>query len=378
LSSHPKEFIDLNFEQFTNRNLVVYNTVKPDELEQLFKKSIDLLNIYDTIYFTSHNEVADFVIKKGIFKFVKKEGFEGELQGLQNQRKMKLELTIDEFEKEKGKLEEDRTRLLDEYNRQIKLNKKLHEDNKRKIEESEKELNNISRKYDNFFKKIEESVIQLKTDQKPEFVKRQYNESKKKFIDSINEKKAFINTISMAGAKTNFKASAQSSIQLQESSFLEEGRRKKQNNRNNINLLKAVFFVLLLLLIGASIYYLTQKSHTAFPPPAEDKVTIIEEQPKPTVPINKELIPTPNIMLNENDNKIVFKNLKPSMELNDVVKVIFANNPIEVESVYKDQVESYSKYLLNLNRDCFKQYNEKFYLIKDTLINIPSYKRNAQ
>lgn len=86
------EIADLNF-NINNKNLVVYCDTSPNKLAMFLSKSIDLLNIYDAIYFTNSNEVAKFVLQKGIFKLIQNVGdkleFEKEINILIEERKRK-------------------------------------------------------------------------------------------------------------------------------------------------------------------------------------------------------------------------------------------------------------------------------------------------
>jgi hypothetical protein len=89
----------------------------------------------------------------------------------------------------------------------------------------------------------------------------------------------------------------------------------------------------------------------------------------------EELNPKPNSRLNKNDYIIVAKKIKPNMILVDVVKVIFNNNPTEISSIYSSQVAIYSKNLLELNKQCFTEKKGIYYFAKDTLRQIPAYKK---
>jgi hypothetical protein len=63
------------------------------------------------------------------------------------------------------------------------------------------------------------------------------------------------------------------------------------------------------------------------------------------------------------------------MKLEDVVKVIFTKNPTEISSFYNGQEAIYSKHLLEFNRQCFEEKEGIYYFAKDTLRQIPSYKK---
>jgi hypothetical protein len=63
------------------------------------------------------------------------------------------------------------------------------------------------------------------------------------------------------------------------------------------------------------------------------------------------------------------------MKLDEVVKVIFKNNPTDISTTYSGQEEIYSKHLLELNKQCFEEKEGIYYFSKDTLRQIPSYKK---
>ena len=105
-----REIENLNFSQNIEKNLVVFCNVNENNLKYFFEKSIDLLNAYNTIYFTDSNEVGEFVLQKGIFKIIQnfgeKKDFEIEINNLIEERKRKRDLSISEFEKEIQKINE--------------------------------------------------------------------------------------------------------------------------------------------------------------------------------------------------------------------------------------------------------------------------------
>lgn len=105
--------------------------------------------------------------------------------------------------------------------------------------------------------------------------------------------------------------------------------------------------------------------------------TVPQEQEQKPVEITKidDLNPKSNSILNENDFRIVAKSLKPNMKLDDVVKVIFSKNPTEISSFYSGQEAIYSKHLLELNKQCFEEKEGIYYYAKDTIRQIPSYKK---
>ncbi len=380
LNSQLKGVEDLNFGQSSNRNLVVYSQTGPDKLQQLFKKSIDLLNVYDSIYFTDSEEVAKYVNKKGIFKLVQVEGFEQEIQNLQEELKQKRQSSITEFEHEKQRVEVDRKRLVDEHTYQIVQNEKSHQENSRKIEESINELNQINQKYDDYLKQIDTLINRLKSGQKPDSVRQLLNENKRIFIESVNQQTQpkFITKISKRQSKTELRPS----FQAKQSQNLEEefsNHEHRQTRKRRSNFFKVLSGVLFILWLGTLFYFIIFNTTEGTlvetqSQPEQSKIQTVD-QPKIDPITVKELTPKPNSELNDSDYKNVAKKISNNMTIKEIVKIIFDANPRDIGNRYSSQLEEYGKLIIEKNKDCFKEDSNKFFFLKDTLRHIPSYKK---
>ena len=64
------------FTQTTNKNLVVYADISLDNLQKLFNSAINMLNLYDKIYFTNSEAVATYVQQQSIYNVTDQNGFE--------------------------------------------------------------------------------------------------------------------------------------------------------------------------------------------------------------------------------------------------------------------------------------------------------------
>jgi hypothetical protein len=358
--------------------LVVYCETNPEKLKHSFKKSIDLLNYFDTIYFTESESVATFVHQKQIFKLVQTDGFEHEIKTINEERKRKIELSISEFEKENQKLEDDRKRLLEDYKAQIENNEKLHLENKQKIEESKSDLNKLNKYYSEFSIKINDFANQLRSGKKLDEIRILYNENKKLFVEGINQLKKpdFINKIAKASAKSGL--SVESQYSNHEFSH-RPNRYWKEEEENKIDIFKVGTLVLLLLLIGTWIFFLFFNTREESNPFIEQQEVIdinpepLQKQPSTTVDL--ELKPKPNAELSENDYRLLAKKLKHNISIDEVTKIIFEKNPTDVKSNYVGQETIYAKNTLQLNKNCFEEKDGVFYFTKDTLRHIPSYKK---
>jgi len=372
INFHLRSIEDISLFQSLNRNLVVYSKINPNKLQQLFKKAIDLLNVYDTIYFTDNNEIAEFVIQKGLFKFVKEEGFEQEIQNLHKERKLKIQSSIIEFEREKEKLEQDNRRLIQEYNLQIEQNVKFHQENKRRIDESKDAIVHIHQNYESYSKKIEISIEQLRADEKLEEVLRQHNENKRLFVERANQQKTPTSLINIhkPQIKTGLKEN-----RCAEQDFISNRIHGKREEDDGINIYKIISLFLFLLLVGIIVYFF------AFYTNEENNILLSEEEkPKTEQPLPQQqtiqgLIPNSNDELNEKEYKVVAKKVLKDMKLDEVIQLIFDANPSDIEKAYMYQKDNYGKLLINLNNNSFKKLgNNAFYFTGDTIKRIPVYR----
>ena len=381
------EIADLNFNT-NNISLVVYCDTSPNKLAQFFSKSIDLLNIYDTIYFTNSDEVAKFVIQKSIFKLIQNVGdkleFEREISNLIEERKRKREQSISEFKREVQRINEVKSQTIQDFKNQIEQSERIHLENERKLKESKEDINKIGQFYDDFLNKTNGLINQLSHNNgKLEEVKQIHNSNKILFNNGISDLKRPNYTTTIAKPKP--KGNLQTEHQRQEFENRSGHRRREETDQEEekaykIDIFKVATLVLAFLLIVTWIYFLFFKSNSENEPQmiqSQEQVDIIpQDQEQKAVEITKpeDLNPKSNSTLNENDYRIVAKNLKPNMKLEDVVKVIFSKNPIEISKVYAGQEAIYSKHLLEFNRQCFEEKEGIYYFAKDTIRQIPSYK----
>lgn len=370
-----KNIEDLNFIQSSNKNLAVLCRTNDNILQSFFQKSIDLLNIYDTIYFTDSKEVAEFVRQKGIFTAVDEKGFEQEIQKLHDERKRKIANSISDFEKEIQRLNDDKIKTLNEFKEQIEHNEKLHQENDRKIKESKNELEEVKKIYNDFSDKIRNLTNQLKSGKKLDDIKRLYNENKRIFINSVNQIKRpnFVNNIQKPKANTGLRTEQQP-IQTGHFDQYNDERYHRRKSKG-IDVFKVATLVLLLLWIGTMVYFLVfkePKKETVYVEKPQQEQATTEQSTNENI---QELNPKPNSELNENDYRNVAKKVTYNTNVDEVVETIFKLNPTDIKSSYDEQREVYSKQLIEANKDCFEDKNGVFYFVKDTLRHIPSYKK---
>ena len=364
----------LNFASTSNKNLVVYSNTKPENLKQLFVNALDLLNVYDTIYFTSSNEIAEFVHKKGIFKLVQKEGFESEIQQLNQERRLAMQSTIAEFENEKLSIEEKKKKATKAFKQQIDLNEKQHVENKKKIDSSKTELNAINQQYDSFLQKINETIVKLKSGQKLEKAMLGYTESKQVFVSQVykQDKPKPLEQIETTTLKLENSGNQTS-----------QSKRRSSRSKSSSQLFdfKLVSGGLLVLWLGTLAYFLVfskknQQSVVLLPTP---KTAIIPKPaPRPTpaiTPTEIALMPLPNNELIEHDRLLVSKGGIKGKKIRQIVEIIFSQNPTEIAGVYSNQKVAYQQALLKQNKACFTKIDNDYILSCEQLSHVPTFKK---
>lgn len=109
----------VNFNQNSNKILVVYCLTSLNQLQSYFKKSLNLLSEYDTIYFTQDKEIAEYVNSKKIFEITDDKGFEKIIDEVKEKRKQEILSKINDLQQAKNNLEVDRKSLEEKFKIQI-------------------------------------------------------------------------------------------------------------------------------------------------------------------------------------------------------------------------------------------------------------------
>ncbi|WP_294286743.1 hypothetical protein [uncultured Chryseobacterium sp.] len=327
------------------------------------KKSIDLLNVFDTIYFTDSSEIAEFVHQKNIFQFVQKDGFENEIRKLAEERKRKILETIADFEKEKSRLGDTEKQVCEDMKDKIGKNKQQHVANAEKIAESEKNLTKISEVYQAFSLKIDELVNRLKTADSTELsgIRQAYNENRSIFTEQIRVLKipdlATVSDPRPASRPEPFRQQGNQSYRYE---------RERTENKDQLDPFKIATAVLSVLLVAAILWlgWLYWEQHEKEKQRADnqnheqtnqnayekDSVAAIPLKDSPAV-----LQPEPNAevdlqIINEMNQKLTaYKNMK----IDSVTGFVFKANPESIEKPYGNQRSQYAKILFEKNKTSF-------------------------
>lgn len=251
----PQDFDKLSFNlknineptnfSLSNSCLVVYAPINTDKLQHNFKKSLELLNNYDTIFFTDSEEVASFTHNKGLYKTINEEGFDNEIQILKEERKKRLQSILNDFEKEIIELEENKKTTIKNLKDSIEQNSKIHQENSKKIDESKKQINILENKYLEFSKKIKEAITYINSNKKIEDVKLFHNENKREFVNFVNQNThpQYLNSLNNIKTKTHLTSNHQTNSIFSTSDFrFQNEEYLKQKKTIKIFLLLSILF----------------------------------------------------------------------------------------------------------------------------------------
>ena len=385
---HLREIENLKFTQNNDRILVVFCNTSDAHLIDFYKKAIDLLNVYDTIYFTESREIAEFVNQKGIFKLIQnvgdKKDFDKEIDDLIEERKRKREQSISDFEREFQRINDDKNRTIQEFKTLLEQNERTHLANEKNLEDSKDDVNKIGQFYDDFLGKTKSLRNQLTHNNgKLEDVKQIHNSNKMLFNTGVSDLKKpnYITNIPKAKPKGNLHTEHTRQDNDNRSSHRTRSNEESEKIGYRINIYKVATLVLAFLLLATWIYVLFFKTSSETDIETtqnqEQVNTIPQEQIQTPIETTKleDLNPLPNSKLNDNDFRRVAKNITYQSKIEDVVKVIFDKNPTDIKSNYIGQENKYSKHLIELNKQCFEEKDGLYYFTKDTLRQIPSFKK---
>jgi hypothetical protein len=378
---HLRNIDEVSFAQFSNQTLVVYCDTTHHAFQSLLKKCTDLLNVYDTIYFTRSYEVAQFVGQKGIFNLVQEDGLEQELQHLENVKRRKFEESLSHFERELKQLEDDKLKVIEALKTQIEDCEKVHEENQSTLAKSKNDLQTVRELYAGFTSTTKDFANQLRSGKKPEEVKEAYRENKRIFIEAVNQlkKPSYIRRIQKVKPQSQLQVELRNSVYEFREQDLSSHKTSQTTRDFKLDYFKVATLGLTFLLIGTWVYILFFNSGRSPQPVQEQPQTVAPSHDSSTLekkPTQSNMLnPEPNSELNENDYRIVAKQLKHDVKAQDVLATIFKNNPTDIEKYYAGQEEPYLKRLVQLNGTCFQQSHGTYYFSKDTIRHIPAYKK---
>lgn len=364
---HLRSIENLNFTNNSNLSMVVYCKISPEKLLYYFKHALDLLSVYDTIYFTESDEIVKFVGQKNLFKVIQNVGskkeFEQEIAELENERKRKISVALSDFENEKKRIQHDFKKTTEEFKKQLDRNKQTHQNNQKQITKSENDLGEIEAIYVNFVQKINELENLLRYGNSLAEIKKHYQEIKRRYNQNLE-------LVKRPNSLHSISTTREKELIVKQPIEQPRNDRTDENKQEN-SFYKKVTFGLAILLIGTWVFLFFQKSsdETSIEPELQQQVdTNIHS-------INPSTSSAQITELNENDYRNVANHLMYNMEIGQVVTKIFELNPTQVNKYYVGKETDYAEELFHLNRQCFEERNGARIFIRDTIRHIPCYSK---
>lgn len=371
-NSRKISFIDW---ESSDKKLVIFiNKLDNNSIQNLFKKALEILPKYDTLFFIDSKEIAEFVSQKRLFRLIDVNILEEEIQNFQTEIKQQLLNTIAKFKKQSKKIEDDGRNEYENLKKQIEQDKKTHFENGNKIEKVDKNLTALNSLYANFLRKFNEFISALESGKQLEEVNNSIKQIEKEFYD---EKKKLDHPIQISSLNNNRNTG---SFPLRRPSLSEfSNHTEEKQSKNTVFLI--ISFVLNLLLIGAlvffTMFYEKEKKQEVVPDvsPVHQETVVNEASDNDNIWKSK-LNPLPNKMaLNaENKNLDLNKLTDSTTHVEEIVDLIFEKNKI-IKDVYQFQKNDYADDLIKENIDAFD--SKKILIRKDLLLKIPFYSESS-
>jgi len=361
--------------QSSDKNLVIFtNKLDNNSIQNLFKKALEILPKYDTLFFIDSKEIAEFVSQKRLFRLIDINILDEEIQNFQTEIKQQLINTISKLKQKSKKIEDEGRKEYEHLKKQIEQDEKTHLENGKKIEKSDKNLVALNSLYANFLRKFNEFISALESGKQLEEVNNSIKQIEKEFYD---EKKKLDHPNQISSLINNRNTS---SFPLQRPSLSEFSHHTEEKQSKNAVFL-IISFVLNLLLIGALIFftmfYEKEKKQEVIPDvsPVSQETVTNEVSEKDRLGTSK-LNPLPNKMaLNEENKNLDLNKLTDSTtHVDEIVNLIFEKNKI-IKDVYQFQKDDYADDLIKENIDAFD--SKKVLIRKDLLLKIPFYSKSS-
>ena len=359
----------------TDSQLILFTRIDNSNLQKKLKSGVDLLNIYDSIFFTDNKEIIDFSRNRNIYKTIDESGFDQEIQNLQEKRKQKRTDAIAKFERNKLQLEEEKNREIENRKKQIEQNQQKQSENQKKIDESRNDLSKFENLYQKFSTSISVLMSGLHTGKNLDEISNSYKQLEKEF----NDEKRKLGSSSQISSFSNPRSSAQVSPYSNpyEKSYHRDS--EEDEKKGSMKVVAIVSLVLNILLIGA-LAYLLYSIYTD----NEKKIADTENIPSlnegsdfnesDSVLVESKLNPFPNDVAKNQENKVeMLKKFDSTSTMKNVIDIIFERNK-SIKEVYQFQKNDYKKLLFERNKNAFDVKNGDTILVKkDLLEEIPSY-----
>lgn len=371
LKQNTKAISGIDFRKPTAENLVVYSpTSSVEKLVLLYQKSLELLNIYQCIYFTENFEVANFVKQKQLFKIIDNDAFEEEILNYrirkEHETQEKIKKLLEHIECEKRQIAQKQIAQKQEFDAWLIHNKKQQEIHQKNRHQVTSDYQVLTKNLTQYQLNLDNAITLLKSP-KPNY------EGLKKELD---KKRNSLNKELENGKTPSFNTHdtpAYFEIKNEKKADNDLQNPKPKNQDLKLDYYKLASFVLLLLWLGTLVCFLFFQEKAEQALPVIEEISEINSLIKPV--IEDSLQPKPNAEISRKELKTLVRKIKFSVSINDVINEIYKKNPNDVQKHYASQMDLYKVKLLELNPNSFEKKDHTYIYKKDSLRHIPIYKK---
>ncbi|WKS94746.1 hypothetical protein [Riemerella columbina] len=387
---HPIE--DVRF-AITEKALLVYDKDLYTHLTTYFEQGLQLLSLYDTIYFTHNKEIADFTHSKGLIPVMEREQLKALQAKIEQQKKKEVEQIFHQVKKWSQEI----TQYHQDNKAKLEENRRIHQENTEKLtvleNENNKLVENINAKNEEIrmlFSRLQGEKLSYSEIEK---AKQQITELQQEVQGNINHNKKLpqlskLNTPSHKVPKPMREVPALPQQHYPSEPYDGDGHdrpkhKKIKLNKKNIIIIAlglGLFFAIVggMLVGGLWVYrYFSGTKKTE--QPAE--VRIYDDKAK-VVPVESHqeqdtlsLSPEPNAQLNNAEIEKMIEKQFPKenlpMPIEEVVHRIFKANPNDIGKPYTGKEQAYGELLQKRNSYLFRDGK----LVDNQFKDVPSYKK---
>lgn len=373
---------DIDFSE-RSKNLVVFTSLA--NIKHSLGKAVDLLNDYDTIYFTDDEEVAKYVRKKGLYELIQEAGevkqFTQKLQAFEAAKVERQKALVEKLLKNISVVKTDKESLQKMHLDSITKNKEIHQKNAEKIAEADRNLVKYASSFDQQIISLQKFQQKLNGANLKQVDRKQLEKDIAQIQASFDaEKRAFGEPSRLDSFSELRRPPTTQSDRTRNGEEGYENHNYRQKSSTGFSSKEIFLMVCLLLMIGlfgaGAWYFLREPAmnfQTATDYPADD-INTVASHPDDRDSLMIELSPIPTGLLSNIETKKTIKKQFSAKEIpmgiDSVVGRIMKANPTDIGKPYKVKAKEYGDYLIQQNPSNF---NADRKLTKSDNLKIPIY-----
>lgn len=248
----------------SKNTLLVYASTDSNNLRNLFQKSLDLLEKYDSILFTQNKEVAGFVMNRGIFSVIQKGDFDQEIAKIEAERKKRIQDLIAHYQKNIESIKSDKEKKIKSKKEDIQKNEEKHQENANKINKAKDNLRKIETTYSQNIQEINSIINHLQNGKLfIDEAKKQFSEVNQKLKETLRQYDISLYISNMSSPTTTRVSHHQNrntfedtwGVNYKEDEYNDKPHRKKNKTSMKFILLGTTLLFFILLLISLFFNY---------------------------------------------------------------------------------------------------------------------------